>query len=642
MKTKRLLLSLVTMLVTTVSWAAVTINATNFPDYYFRQYLQSQDYGSDSYLSDAEIAKVTSINVSGTSSSPGNITNLKGIEFFTALKYLYCSYNQLTSLDVSKNTALTTLRCYNNKLTSLDVSKNTALTNLDCENNKLTSLNVLNNTKLTMLRCSSNQLTSLNVSKNIELTELDCYYNQLTSLDVSKNTKLTLLYCESNQLTSLDVSKNIELTWLYCYNNQITSLDVSKNTALKYLYCYSNQLTSLDVSKNTALTYLSCSSNQLTSLDVSKNTKLTTLYCYNNQLNSLDVSGCTALTYLFCFGNQLTSLDVSGCTALKYLYCYNNKLTSLDVSKNTKLTMLQCHQNQIKGTAMDALVESMPTVSSGIMYVINNENEGNVMTTTQVAAAKAKGWTPQYYTGSGWQEYAGSEDEPVPVEKCATPTISYANGKLQFSCETEGVEYVYNVTPPSATAGSGTDITLPTTYTVTVYATKSGYDNSDVATKDINVGGAGGIRGDVNGDGTVGMPDAMFIVNKVLKGKFPDEEKTTTYYYYAGWTLPTESNIETIINETLPEDSGSSTLNNCGKKTTSKSFMDFSSNTLYNVNGRDYYYVLVPEGQTLVDPDYVDITENYTSQGTITIGNQTHTIYKSNITTRYINDITIY
>ena len=65
---------------------------------------------------------------------------------------------------------------------------------------------------------------------------------------------------------------------------------------------------------------------------------------------------------------------------------------------------------------------------------------------------------------------------------------------------------------------------MPTTYKVTVYATKDGYENSDVATKDINVsGGASGIRGDVNNDGTVSMPDAMFIVNKILNGKFPDE-----------------------------------------------------------------------------------------------------------------------
>jgi Leucine-rich repeat (LRR) protein len=57
-----------------------------------------------------------------------NISNLTGIEAFTALTYLDCRVNQLTSLDVSQNTALTLLSCEGNQLTSLDVSQNTALT----------------------------------------------------------------------------------------------------------------------------------------------------------------------------------------------------------------------------------------------------------------------------------------------------------------------------------------------------------------------------------------------------------------------------------------------------------------------------------------------------------------------------------
>ena len=42
--------------------------------------------------------------------------------------------------------------------------------------------------------------------------------------------------------------------------------------------------------------------------------------------------------------------------------------------------------------------------------------------------------------------------------------------------------------------------------------------------KDGGEGGEGGVRGDVNGDGEVGMPDVMFIIQKILTGKFPDEE----------------------------------------------------------------------------------------------------------------------
>ena len=236
----------------------LAINADNFPDQNFRVYLQSESYGKDYVLTPDEISSITEIRVSEKS-----ISSLKGIEYFTALTYLPCSNNQLTSLDVSKNTALTDLYCHHNQLTSLDVSKNT---------------------KLKWFACDYNQLTSLDVSKNTKLKLFECDHNQLTSLDVSKNTALTELYCYNNQLTSLDVSKNTALTELICYNNQLTSLDVSKNTALTELSCDDNQLTSLDVSKNTALTELSCSINQLASLNVSKNTALTELYCYYNQI----------------------------------------------------------------------------------------------------------------------------------------------------------------------------------------------------------------------------------------------------------------------------------------------------------------------------------------------------------------------
>jgi Leucine-rich repeat (LRR) protein len=59
------------------------------------------------------------------------------------LTELDCSFNQLTSLDVSKNT-LMILSCQSNLLTSLDVSQNTDLVKLECYDNELTSLDVRN------------------------------------------------------------------------------------------------------------------------------------------------------------------------------------------------------------------------------------------------------------------------------------------------------------------------------------------------------------------------------------------------------------------------------------------------------------------------------------------------------------------
>jgi hypothetical protein len=130
-----------------------------------------------------------------------------------------------------------------------------------------------------------------------------------------------------------------------------------------------------------------------------------------------------------------------------------------------------------------------------------------------------KGTIEKYKATEGWKDFffieegdgpgGDTPEPPIPEpQKCATPTITYENGKLTFSCETEGVEFVYNITPPSAKAGIGTDIGLPTTYKVTVYATKDGYENSDEVTKEINLGGG---AQDVNGDGIVDTQDVLEI-----------------------------------------------------------------------------------------------------------------------------------
>ena len=199
-----------------------------------------------------------------------NISDLTGIEAFTAITVIVCDNNQLTSLDLSSNTALTKLVCSNNGLTSLNVSQNTALTALVCSNNGLTSLDVSHNTALDTLSCGNNQLTSLDVSQNTALTDFTCRRNQLTSLNVSQNTALTALGCSYNGLTSLDVSQNIAFQKLFCNENQLTSLDLSQNNALYYLNCEQNQLTCLNVANgnNTDMPYFNANFNLLTCIEV--------------------------------------------------------------------------------------------------------------------------------------------------------------------------------------------------------------------------------------------------------------------------------------------------------------------------------------------------------------------------------------
>ena len=327
----------------------VKINEMTFPDEDFRNWVLAQEYGKDGVLTEEEIAEVTYMNLFPQNIiAEGHIQSLKGIEYFTAMTKLVCSRNELTELDLSKNTALTWLECYGNHLTELYLSNNPELTYLDCKSNELTTLDVSSCTRLTELNCFDNQLTTLNVSGCSALTMLKCYSNPLTKLNVYGCTSLKTMWVFDNKLSILDVSDCTSLTTLWCDNNQLTLLDVSKNKNLSDLRCGENQLTQLDVSKNTMLTELRCNDNQLTALDLSKNKQLTSLRTYHNPIN---------------------------------------------------------------GKSMDALIESLPTVSRGSWCVVLSEDEEGVVTATQVAAAKAKGWISKYWNESAknWMDYAGSE-----------------------------------------------------------------------------------------------------------------------------------------------------------------------------------------------------------------------------------------
>ena len=70
--------------------------------------------GANGKVLTTSISNITKLDVSKSS-----IANLTGIQDFVALETLFCGENQLTSLDVSKNTALTFLNCWDNGLTSL-------------------------------------------------------------------------------------------------------------------------------------------------------------------------------------------------------------------------------------------------------------------------------------------------------------------------------------------------------------------------------------------------------------------------------------------------------------------------------------------------------------------------------------------
>ena len=100
--------------------------------------------------------------------------------------------------------------------------------------------------------------------------------------------------------------------------------------------------------------------------------------------------------------------------------------------------------------------------------------------------------------------------------KCAKPTISFQNGQVIFACATPGVQFVSEVTTTDTQQNYSSRLVLSGVYRVSVYATRTGYENSDVTTTEIRLSvkpGEAGLVGDVNKDGTVDVAD----ISKVLE-----------------------------------------------------------------------------------------------------------------------------
>ncbi len=150
---------------------------------------------------------------------------------------------------------------------------------------------------------------------------------------------------------------------------------------------------------------------------------------------------------------------------------------------------------------MYCYAENVPSTNSD---AFNGSNIANAMLHVPASSIES------YKSQEPWSNF---KEIVALLQKCATPTIPYADGKLSFSCETEDVTYTYNITNDGITGGNAAEVQLTGVYKVTVYASKEGYDDSDEATIEIPMDVSGGLKGDLNEDGSVNALDVQEVIN---------------------------------------------------------------------------------------------------------------------------------
>ena len=139
---------------------------TYVPDNNFEQELINLGYDNalDDYVITANINYLTVLYVNNK-----NISDMTGIEDFTALNNLNCSYNQLTTINLNGNTELEYLTANNNNLTTIDLSQNNSLSTINIKGNQLVELNLqngFNNNITTFLSNDNPSLTCILVDNS--------------------------------------------------------------------------------------------------------------------------------------------------------------------------------------------------------------------------------------------------------------------------------------------------------------------------------------------------------------------------------------------------------------------------------------------------------------------------------------------
>lgn len=154
-----------------------------------------------------------------------------------------------------------------------------------------------------------------------------------------------------------------------------------------------------------------------------------------------------------------------GCKSLKSITIPSSVtyIDGMSFSNCQNLERVYCYAEKVPSASSTAFLDSYTEYCT--LYVPE----------TSLEAYKEKG----PWSGFGTIKSIESEGQPEEAKKCAAPLLTYSDGKLSLSCETEGASFVTDIQDTDIKKHYDNSVNLSATYNITAYATLSGYENSD-------------------------------------------------------------------------------------------------------------------------------------------------------------------
>ena len=299
-------------------------------------------------------------------------------------------------------------------------------------------------------------------------------------------------------LTTIIIPESVTSIGSYAFHNcsSLTTITIPESVTSIGSYAFRNcsSLTSITIPESVTSiwteVFYNCSS--LTSIVLPKNLK---------KIGSQALANCLELRDVYCYAESVPStysnafdgsypeyatlhVPASALNAYKATAPWSSfgKFEAFEITvENITLDQSTATLTEGETLVLTATVAPDDAAEKSISWSSSNPSVATIDNTGKVTAV-APGAATITATANDGSGVSASCEVVVYWGKCSSPDIRYIDGQVKITCDTEGVEFHSNVVVDNAHEYEGEAFDLTATYTITTYATKEDYLNSDVTT----------------------------------------------------------------------------------------------------------------------------------------------------------------